>query len=284
MSEEFKVVVSIPIIETLIKKVSDATGILYEPTKIKRKAKADADALTTLATAGIEVTDLEHRAMSRLVKEEAKKQENIESVMNKAIPQLEDGAEPNGLNDDWVMHYFDKVKNISDENAQKVWARLLAGEVNRPNSFSKHTINVLYLLDPSDVKIFENLMRFTWTQSGRCHPLIFDETLDIYASNGINFEKLMHLDKLGLIQYSGAGFRLSSSDKMQLLDFFYFSRKLQLRVSNEDSFNLSIGRVGLTQVGAEMMKLVTGVLEVDDYYEFVKNIWKKHLVSMEYQK
>ena len=38
-------------IDTLIHKISDATGVLYEPTRIRRKAKAESDAAIISAKA-----------------------------------------------------------------------------------------------------------------------------------------------------------------------------------------------------------------------------------------
>ena len=57
----------------LIKKISDATGVLYEPTRIRRKAKAEADASKTKALIDLEIENIQNRALNRLVNEEIKK-------------------------------------------------------------------------------------------------------------------------------------------------------------------------------------------------------------------
>ena len=62
---------------TLIKKISAAIGGLYKPFQIRRVAQAEADSDKIQAAAQIEITKLQHRAISRLFAEEAKKQHNI---------------------------------------------------------------------------------------------------------------------------------------------------------------------------------------------------------------
>jgi len=75
--------------DTLIKKVSTAVGGIFKPWQIKRVAKAEAGLIK--AKSELEITDLHHRAMHRFVEEEeAKRQENMEAITEKALPQLED--------------------------------------------------------------------------------------------------------------------------------------------------------------------------------------------------
>ena len=57
----------------LIEKISDATGGIFRPFQIRRVAQAEADAEIIKASAKIEVSDLERRAMHRFLYEEAKK-------------------------------------------------------------------------------------------------------------------------------------------------------------------------------------------------------------------
>lgn len=86
----------------LIEKISDAIGTLYEPRQIKRIAHAEAEAEKIKVMAGIEVSEIQQRALVRLVQEEGKKQENIESITANATSQLKDDAKPEELDEDWI--------------------------------------------------------------------------------------------------------------------------------------------------------------------------------------
>jgi len=71
--------------DTLIQKVSSAVGGIFEPWQIKRAAKAEAEANLIKADSEIKITDLHRRAMHRFVEEEANRQENMETITEKAI-------------------------------------------------------------------------------------------------------------------------------------------------------------------------------------------------------
>ena len=62
----------------LIEKISDAIGGCFKPYQIRRVAQAEAEAEKIKATARVEITGLQHRAMHRFFNEEAKKQNNME--------------------------------------------------------------------------------------------------------------------------------------------------------------------------------------------------------------
>jgi hypothetical protein len=138
----------------LIEKISEAVGGYFRPYQIKRVAKAEADADIIKAEAQIEITDLQRRALNRFVAEESKKQENIETITAKAIPQLTDSSAPQNMEDDWISNFFDKCRIVSDEEMQSLWAKVLAGEANSPGSYSKRTVNFLSSLDKSDAQLF----------------------------------------------------------------------------------------------------------------------------------
>ena len=74
--------------DTLIKKISNAVGGIFKPYQIERVAKAEAKADLIKAQTEIQITDLHRRAMCRFVEEEANRQNNIESITAKTLPQL----------------------------------------------------------------------------------------------------------------------------------------------------------------------------------------------------
>ena len=109
----------------LIEKISDAIGGIFRPYQIRRIAEAEAEAEQIRALSQIEITALQNRAVSRFVIEEAKKQYNIETITEKALPLLEEGASPQNIEDDWIAHFFDRCRLISDEEMQALWSKVL---------------------------------------------------------------------------------------------------------------------------------------------------------------
>jgi hypothetical protein len=48
-----------------------------------------------------------------MVREEGKKQENIESITNKAIPHLSPEAKPEDIENDSITHFFDRSRLVA---------------------------------------------------------------------------------------------------------------------------------------------------------------------------
>lgn len=260
--------------DTLIKKVSSAIGGIFEPWQITRVAKAETEANLIKAKSEIEITDLHRRAMRRFVEEEANRQENMEEITKKALPQLNDKSDPNMIDDDWITNFFDKSRIISDTEMQDLWASVLAGESNSPGTYSKRTVNFLGDLDKRDAELFVALCSFGWI-CGDFTPLIFDAQATIYNDKGLNFSTLSHLDSIGLIQFNSiSGFSQQSLPKT--FSVSYCGQPLSLTMKNEKNNKISIGKVLLTQVGRELA-FVCQAQGVDDFVDYVKEQWKQYL-------
>ncbi len=259
---------------TLIEKISNATGVLFEPYQIKRVAKAKAEAVRREAQSEIEITDLHRRAARRWIEEEAQRQKNMEDIAAKALPQLEEIAKPDSVEDDWIVNFFDKSRIVSDNEMQELWSRVLAGEANDPGTYSKRTVNFLSDLDKTEAELFSKLCGFTWMIENM-NPLVFDFEAQIYARQGINFDTLSHLDSIGLVQFAGVtGFNLFKLPRSIVLH--YYGRPLRLNLPKDDNNELEIGQVLLTRIGQELAQ-ICGSRRVEGFWEYVRDKWKVYL-------
>jgi hypothetical protein len=114
------------------------------------------------ALARIELSDIEHRAIERLVVQEARKQENIENITAKAAKSLPPEADVQALDEDWVAHFFKQCDTVSDKEMQSIWSGLLAGEATKPGTYSKRTVDFVSTMDKSDAELFTKLCSFVW--------------------------------------------------------------------------------------------------------------------------
>ncbi|MBI5097579.1 MAG: DUF2806 domain-containing protein [Nitrospirae bacterium] len=208
----------------LVEKISDAIGGLALPWQIKRIAKAEAEAGEIKALSDIKITEIQHRAMRRLLFEETKKQENIESITRQALNDLRDDAKPEGIEEDWIFNFFEKGKLISDKEMQCLWARILAGEANRPGSFSKRTIEIVSTLSKEEAHLFTSLCVFAW-QFGNNELAtliyhIYGGEKSIYNRNGISFSTLTHLDNIGIINFGAGGFSRGGFPKVITIAYY----------------------------------------------------------------
>lgn len=194
----------------LVEAVSNAVGGISRPWQIRRVAKAEADAEREHARARVDTLDLEQRAIQRMINEEAIKQTNIESITYRAAHHLTPNAEPQLMEPDWIFHFFDRAKLISDSKMQEIWARLLAEEANINNTFSKRTINIVSSMNRKDADLFSSLCSFIWVVDGDLTIIIPDEIASapnslcsVLQNFGITYESLAHLDSIGLTSLIG---------------------------------------------------------------------------------
>jgi hypothetical protein len=52
---------------------------------------------------------------------------------------------------------FNSVEDVSDEKLQEIWGRILAGEIKKPNSFPKRTLDIVRNLSCEEATLFEEL-------------------------------------------------------------------------------------------------------------------------------
>lgn len=255
----------------LIEKVSNAVGVLYEPTRIRRQARAEADAEKIKALARIELSSLEDRAMERFLHQEARKQENIESITAQATSQLPADAKADQLSEDWIAHFFQRCDTVADKDMQSLWARILSGEATKPGSFSKRTVNFVADIEKSDAALFTALGQFVWSM-GEPTPLIADLSAEEITKAGLSFSALKHLDSIGLISFeSVAGYKAQGLSKYATLA--YFGTQVFLELQQQAGNNLSCGKVLLTSTGKQLFP-ICGATRNDNYFNHVLEGWR----------
>lgn len=259
----------------LIKRISDAIGGIARPKQIARVSKAEDEAAIRRAEAnaviakieaqtGIEITDMQARAVARRLHEDEKDQRNIEGVTHKAIPFLNADAKPEELDEDFVRYLFEKARIVSNDDMQLVWGKILAGEANKPGSFSRRTLEIVSQFSRDDAELFTRLCGNVWGERSRFPMIFLDDK--IYASN-MDFDTLSHLDAIGLVNFdSNGGLALVNFQKRDTIS--YFGCVIQLEFLNEDPMknSLSVGDAFLTRIGQELFS-IAGASPAIEYFE-----------------
>lgn len=129
----------------------DATAL-----RIQADAQAKArDALLPQDTRVTGALDISHVIAQRVQFQEEKRQANIESVVRQAAEHLGDKRVADSEPDhDWTARFFSEVQDVSSAEMQLLWARVLAGQVEREGSTSIRTLQVLRNLDRSTANLF----------------------------------------------------------------------------------------------------------------------------------
>lgn len=225
----------------LIEAVRSAVGLLYEPWHVRRMAKAERDAALIRAKGEVDIVitkargaekftkELEEialRASERLNNRELRRQMNIESITVKALEELPDSVSEEKVDEDWIAQFFNYCQDVGDEEMQTLWARLLAGEVARPGSYSLRTLQLVRMLRKSDAELFTRFCSYVWTYypEGAMTHIYNEQTDELLKSKGFHFGDFLHLQSLGLIEGAGA-LIIYAIETSEPHEFLYYGKR-----------------------------------------------------------
>lgn len=192
------------------------------------------------------------QSYKRMIKE----YHNCSNVVHFAAPHVEDTAKPEEIEEDWLAYFFDKVRLVSNEAIQNMWAHILAGEANTPGRFSRSLLHTLSVMSSSQAELFCNISRFCmygYKKEDIVHPFIFiSKNVEAYKNSRITADGLFGLENLGLIQ-------------CDFKDEFVFQNKKVLRYGNkvleihgdpENDNKICAGNVRFTDNGLALFEIV----------------------------
>lgn len=259
-------------LEKLIEVVSNGIGTLYRPRKIRKEADAQAYAIKVLEKAKTEAevdsmlmeADTIERIGQRLVAQEIRRQNNIDSVVEDAAEELKGkdvSDEP--VNEDWATRFFGIVQDVSNEEMKVIWSKILAKEIERPSTFSMRTLETLRNLSSKEAELFEKIAPFVLLQN---NYFLYNDA-DVLAKHGIRYIDIARLTECGLLQ-PGTFIRKkyeSKPDREIVTGIFYGKNALVMTIP-QGGKNIDIPVVLLSQTGAELFSL----LETEINLEYVK--------------
>lgn len=252
-------------IEKLIEVVSDAIGTLYKPRAIRKEADAQAYKIKVIRKAKTEADAesklIEYKSMDsieqKLVHRERKKQENIEHIIDLAAEQLHEDPEVNAekVDTDWSARFFTIAEEISNEEMQKLWGKILSGEVKRPGSFSLRTLELLKCLTKREAEIFTKFVQLNVRHSkGYFIPYIAQDAFEDYFN--IPYSEILLMYEIGLLSSGpNIGLHFPALQLPATILYEFGETGIHVTTAAHNSPN-SIAILSLTQIGLELSTLI----------------------------
>ena len=206
----------------LMDMIGGAIGTAYEPRHKRKMADATAYEINAIGEAMRNAADLPivynqdgvainsedfnrlmQRAGTRLVLQETLKQHNIESVLDNAYDTLnyKEYCSEEPVDKDWVNTFFDSVANVSNEQMQMIWGKILAGEIEEPGSCSIRTLDTLKKMTHKEAELFTSLFPYIlkcWGDEQRSFQDYFI-AYNITEKININYPTIILLNEAGII-------------------------------------------------------------------------------------
>jgi hypothetical protein len=249
-------------IEKLIKVVRDGIGTVYRPRAIRKEADAEAYKIETIAKAKAKATlikgeaeiELLTRVNERLYAHEIRRQENLEAVAERSFKYLPGHISNEPVDSDWRTRFFNKAQDISVEEMQEVWARILAGEVAKPGSISVRTLEVVSNISTVEAQKFQVACSLA---SG--HELIWRlGKRGAFEEFGLSYGDLMLLREAGFVREGDSLIRLAPiiPDIGSALQFIGKDLYQIQSIRNRSQKQYQLKQVAFTQAGKELCKLI----------------------------
>jgi Protein of unknown function (DUF2806) len=290
-------------ITRLIEVIAEGCGTVYKPTLIKKVANSDAYRILKLSAAvdeaqksyGSSVTykngeveikseakredlvldnvGVAQRSMNRLHFQEENRQDNLDNITSLAVNYLFDQQEiPEERPDkDWTTRFFNHAQDVSSEEMQDIWARILAGEVKQPGSYSLRTLEFLKNMSKSEAEIFSRVAKFAYKITNDAWGVFAHDTgwLESHA-NILPADKFM-LGELGILNNNDLS--LNALEKSISTNIFTDDYLIILE-RDSDKPPLSIPVWKFTSVGSDLIGLISKPLDeafIDNFGNYIKS-------------
>lgn len=262
---------SAPLVK-LIDVIAVGCGKVYEPTHIKRMAKARANEINIIGNEmnkkqylpmqykseqlTIDTTqqnELLQRAQQRFWFQEIEKQKNIDAVIMNAYEEIENIGVINDehIDKDWTIRFFNLVEDISNEDLQRVWAKILVGEIKQPGSYSYRTMVALSMFTAQDIQLIEELFDFIINLQGE-NVLLSDK--EVISKGCLSILKRVRLQNMGIIssEVLHQSFELKAKD---IYAITYSKTLVCMSKRCSESNQVGVRFNTLTEIGNELYAL-----------------------------
>ena len=253
-------------------------------------ANAQADARKILVSPESNVQgelDLAQTVTHRIQFQEQKRQSNIGVVAEKAALEIADRqVEDHEPDHDWTARFFSDVQDVSSEEMQSLWAKVLAREVERPGGTSMQTLSILKNLEQETAGIFSKLCSTCVSMVREGNDIVDVRVPSLGASAGNNALKQYGLDFVNLNVLAEHGLIISDYNswrdyrrciasrpvKTLRIPFTHQNRYWVLVPASQDrpDHEFRLSGVALTRAGYELSRFV----ELESMNEFTQDLMR----------
>ncbi len=183
---------------------------------------------------------------------------NKKSVAGRAVgylaapssrPESEPDSDSAEIDPDWLNHFGGYAEKASSEKVQDLWARVLAGEVRHPGSFSLTTLRLLAELDQKMASWFQEETEFRIMGKYILHP---------HDYSGGRLERLVFLEEVGLLHHVAPSGGIAHTFKPGPDGIAgVFEGNLCLRIHIDREVKLKV--IPITRVGKEIAAILPPV-------------------------
>lgn len=170
---------------------------------------------------------------------------------------------------DWFIRYYEASGNISDKEMQILWAKILAGEIEKPSSYSLRTLDVLRNISKEEAERFAKICNSAIKIESAQYAIPADH--DYISKNDINYSDILMLEEIGLIN-SDSNVRISNDLEVNTEYILYVYGILIVRAIVSEKRELSLRVFLFTNVGNELATLIDRESNEENFLNLCKKL------------
>jgi len=223
---------------------------------------------------------IEDRSNKRERLASLRKQENIETIMEKTFSFCVNKSIDKRPDLDWFNRYITLAEDVSNKTMQDLWAKILAGELSRPGSYSLKALKVFRDMSIVDAKLLAKacslavkdqskrnirIISGAYQQPGLLNFFSKDRQQHVNLSHfGLNYADILSLADNHLIYQQESESNVMAKDEK--LNFYFNGTPLKLSCKKT---NISVQFYKFTPIGSELASLISDKPN-DDFFSALK--------------
>ena len=224
--------------------------------------------------------ELVQHARLRQLAEFIRQESNIENVIEAAVEELNqvDDVSNEPVDEDWIVRFFNIVRDVSSEEMQFVWGKILAGEIKSPGAFSLRTLDVIRNISRNEAQTFQKITPFIIHGGGDC---FIPSNPSVYSKYGVVYEDIMLLDECGLINSDrDLRFNIPVFNNSAVV---YNQNHVLLAENAAENSEVSFCVYSLTKAGRELLNILEYTSNDIYFDDFATAIFKENNYNFKIQ-
>jgi hypothetical protein len=211
----------------------------------------------------LDATAIENRSNHRLEYQERKRQANIEKITSVAAAELAEDEEvaPESPDEDWVARFFSAAQDVSSDQMQDLWGRILAGEIRHPGTYSLRTLDFIRNLTKDEAELVAHVGKLALFWMGTSFIPSADKNL--LGKRGLVAGHHFSLGELDVLYPSDLRLKTFRDESVEE-EAFIFGDRLLLIKRGEIASEIPVTIWKFTNIGRELLPLVPA--QIDDEY------------------
>ncbi|WP_041639999.1 DUF2806 domain-containing protein [[Mannheimia] succiniciproducens] len=157
---------------------------------------------------------------------------------------------------DWLREWTKNAGRFSNEDANRLWGKVLAGEMKKPGTFSYRVLDGLRNLSKDDANLILQIIPFI------TNGLVYRSN-DLIFNMGTNWGNWYQLEEIGIVRHVGSVSTSASTPVDQYTPMYIRGISYALVLSSETQKTISEPIIILTELGNAIMQLIEPTFKND---------------------